>query len=98
MTHACSEKLLYLMPFIMDDIDTLVENVITDSEEDPHYSAVTAQNMIKCYVDVMTEMGINLPFHDVRSYFSASRYSECEYGTFEEKRKIESAYYIGKQF
>lgn len=90
-------RLLYLMDFICDDIEKLVNNVIEDSTTDPHYSAVTAQNMIVSYITVMEQLGIDVQFNDVRSYFQLMQFSDSDYELFMKKYNIESEYYIGEQ-
>lgn len=92
------EKLLYLLMFTDDYIENFAHEVMNDSEEDPHYSAVTLSNMIKCYVEIMTELGVNLPYNDVKSFFKDNLYTDEEYKIFEEKRHKESEYYTGTQY
>lgn len=92
------EKLLYLLMFTDDYMEKFADDVMNDSEEDPHFSAVTLTNMIKCYVDVMNELGVSLPYNDVKSFFKENLYSDEEYKLFEEKRKKEAEYYIGRQY
>lgn len=92
------EKLLYLLMFTDDYMEEFADDVMNDSEEDPHFSAVTLANMIKCYVDVMNELGVSLPYNDVESFFKENLYSDEEYKFFKEKRKKEAEYYIGRQY
>lgn len=93
------EKLNYLLNAVCDDLwCNFIYDVLNDSEEDPHYSAVTATNRIKCYIDVMNSLGNKLPYHDVKGFFQYYDFSEEEYQQFESSRKKESEYYIGKQF
>ncbi len=92
------EKLLYLLMFTDDYMEDFAHDVMNDSEEDPHYSAVTLSNMIKCYVDIMNELGVELPYSDVQSFFKDNLYSDEEYKIFEEKRKTEAEYYTGHQY
>lgn len=63
------EKLLYLLNFLEDYIDQLVYKVMTDSQTDPHYSAVTATNLIKCNIQVMQQFNKKIPYTDVKGYF-----------------------------
>lgn len=63
------EKLLYLLNFMEDYIDQLVYKVMTDSQTDPHYSAVTATNLIKCNIQVMQQFNKKIPYTDVKGYF-----------------------------
>ena len=92
------EKLLYLLMFTDDYIESFADEVMNDSEVDPHYSAVTLSNMIKCYVDIMNELGVELPYNDVQSFFKENLYTDEEYKMFEEKRKTEAEYYTGHQY
>jgi hypothetical protein len=92
------EKMLYILKHINTYIDGLINEILADSEVDPHYSAVTATNLIKCYIDLMTQLGETLPYHDVESYFKFNAFEKKEYTAFEKRRKKESEYYVGKQF
>ncbi len=80
------------------DIELLIENVLEDSEEDPHYSAVTATNLVKCYIEIMEELGEELPYSDVEGFIRNIGFSEQEYLLFEKKRRKESEYYCGVQY
>lgn len=94
-----NEKVEYLMhTAVYDEILQLVDNVLSDSEADPEFSAVTANNQIKIYIDIMKELGKPCPYDDVKGYFKFEAYTEEEYQIFENKRIKESSYYIGKQF
>ncbi len=92
------EKLKYLLNDMEDVIGELIDNVLDDSITDPHYSAVAATNKIKCYIQIMSELGIILPYNDVEGFFDFNAYSQEEYSRFEEVRKKESQYYRGIQF
>ena len=92
------EKLKYLLNFQVYEIELLIENVIEDSEEDPHYSAVTATNLVKCHIEIMKELGEPLPYTDVEGFVTNIGYSKNDYLLFEEKRKKESEYYRGIQY
>ena len=92
------EKLLYLLGFIESDIEDLIYKVLNDSKTDPHYSAVTATNMLKCYVEVMNDLGEKLPYSNMQEFFVSDFFTEEEYRAFEESREKESKYYIGKQY
>lgn len=93
-----TEKLKYLLDHVDYYIGMLIDNVLSDSQTDPHYSAVTAVNMIKCYIQIMNELGEHLPYKTVEEYFDFNAYTKEEYRLFEEKRIIESEYYVGKQY
>lgn len=92
------EKLKYMLHIQRFDIELLIENVLNDSDNDPHYSAVTATNLVKCYIEIMHELGENLPYHDVKDFIKNIGFSEQEYLLFEEKRKKEALYYRGVQY
>ncbi len=93
------EKMNYLLNHVYYYIYDLIDNVLADSQDDPHYSAVTATNMIKCYIEIMSKIEPQLPYSTVKDFFLYSGYySEEEFEVFENSRKKESDYYIGKQF
>lgn len=92
------EKLKYMLHFQRCDIELLIENVIEDSLEDPHYSAVTATNLVKCYIEIMQELGEKLPYTDVEGFMKAIGFSTEDYLLFEKKRSQESKYYLGVQY
>ena len=79
-------------------IDELVWNVLGNDPEDPHYSAVTATNCIKCYIELCGELGENPPYSNVEGYLRHAGLTEGECCRFEESRAEESVYYIGEQF
>ena len=92
------EKLKYLLHFMYDYIDRFVYDVLSDSETDPHYSAVSATNLIKCYIEIMTELGEKLPYSNVEEYFDFNAYTKEEYEIFETHRNKESKYYQGVMY
>ena len=92
------EKLKYMLHFQRFDIELLIENVIEDSLEDPHYSAVTATNLVKCYIEIMQELGEKLPYTNVEGFMKAIGFSTEDYLLFEKKRSQESKYYLGVQY
>ena len=92
------EKLSYLLMFTHEYMEKFADAVMNDAEEDPRYSAVTLTNMVKCYVDVMNELGNPPPYSDVNSFLKFNIYSEDECECFEKKRQKELEYYIGKQY
>lgn len=93
-----TEMLLYILHHFSFELDILVEQVLNDSEEDPQFSAVTATNLIKCYIQIMLDLNKKMPYRDVKGYFENAGFSENDYLLFEKKRIEESTYYIGKQF
>ena len=92
------EKLKYMLRIHSIDIELLIENVIEDSDDDPHYSAVTATNLVKCYIEIMEELGEKLPYTNVEGFVRNIGFSEQEYLLFEMKRKKESEFYRGVQY
>lgn len=92
------EKLKYLLNDMDDVIGELVDKVLADSKTDPHYSAVAATNKIKCYIQIMNELGKPLPYHNVQEFFEFNAYTNEKYQLFEEGRKKEAEYYIGVQY
>ncbi len=96
--HLNKEKLLFLLGFIEDYLNGLIDNVLNDSKNDLHYSAVTASNIIKCYIEINEQLGKELPYDDMRSYFKFNAYTEDEYALFENSRINEAKYYIGNQY
>lgn len=98
MNNLDMEKLKYLLHFTDLEIEEMIDNVLSDLEEDPHYSAVTTANRIKCYIQIMNELGEKLPYSNVEEFFEFNMYTDEEYKTFEKSRKKEAEYYIGKQY
>ena len=92
------EKLNYLLQFVDGYLSNLIYNLFSDSQEDPHYSAVVVSNIIKCYIQVEKDIGNNLPFANVKEFFIFNGYTEDEYDQFEAIRKKESKYYQGTQY
>ena len=88
----------YLMYYMEDYIIKLVYNVLDNSKDDPHYSAVTATNLIKCYVKVANDKGVQLPYKTVEEFFRYFDLSLEEYEHFERQRKEELAIYVGEVF
>jgi hypothetical protein len=98
MDTKATEKILYLLQYLDWCINNLVYNVLDDSEEDPHYSAVTATNLIKCFIDTMETFEQPINFHNVEEYLAYQSFTPEEIALFEQKRSSESACYIGKQY
>ncbi len=93
-----TEKISYFLRMMYPTMERYVDDVLSDSETDPEYSAVTAANIIKCYVQIMTDLGNPPSFDNVESFFEINGYTNEEYQRFEERRKKESQYYIGTQY
>lgn len=92
------EKLKYIIMYCRGDFEIMIERVLEDTEDDPQYSAVTTTNLIKCYIEIMVELGEKLPYANVEEFFDLNGFSKEELLLFEKKRKIESEYYIGVQY
>ena len=92
------EKLEYLLNNYDVHIGDLIDNVLSDDESDRHYSAVAAANRIKCYIDIMNELGKTLPYKSVEQFFDFNAYTKEEYRRFEEIRQKESVFYRGVQY
>ncbi len=98
MKNVPMEKLTYLLQHLEGYIENTIYEVLADSEEDPQYSAVTATNLIKCHIEVEEALGHQLPYRSVEEYLRFNCFTSEEVEIFEQKRKHESAYYIGKQY
>ena len=92
------EKLKYLLNDMDFLIGELIDKVLLDSATDPHYSAVAATNKIKCYIQIMNELGVTLPYSNVEEFFDFNAYSKDEYRLFQESRRKEAQYYRGIQY
>ena len=90
------DDILYLLQFLEDYIEDLVTRVLCDSEDDPHWSAVTAENLILCYIDVMKQLNKTLSYDDVKGYFKAYCFTDPEYELFKRKYQEELKCYVGK--
>ena len=88
----------YLFKHLEYYIDDLVDHVMDDSETDPHYSAVTAYNVIICYLQIKRKSDPSFSISTVKEYLLSCSYTEEDFTLFEEKRRKESTYYIGEQF
>lgn len=88
----------YLFKHLEYYIDDLVERVIDDSETDPHYSAVTAYNLVICYLQIKRKSDPSFSVSTVKEYILSCSYTEEDFDRFEAKRRKESTYYIGEQF
>lgn len=98
MTVDFLEKYEYLENFIIWYIQELVFNVLNDSENEPEFSAVTANNLIKCHIDVSKKLKKSMPYDDVKGFFTWCNFTQNDFQLFEEKRIRESSYYRSKQY
>ena len=90
--------LMYLLDFEQYNIEELVGAVLQDSDTDPHYSAVTTANLIKCYIKVMQELEEDFYCSDIENYFLKNQYTTEEYKLFMEKYNRESTVYHSQIF
>lgn len=80
------------------NLPVYIQEVLDDNLDKPDHSAVYVSNMIKCYINLMKQMGNQLPYQDVKGYIKYNDFNENEYERFEKIRKKESEYYKGEQF
>lgn len=93
-----TEKIKYFFTMMYPTMERYVDQVLNDSKTDPEYSAVAASNVIKCYIQIMTDFGDAPSFDSVEGFFKLNGYTDEEYRRFEDCRKKESQYYIGIQY
>lgn len=92
------EKLEYILHHFDYYTENLVWDVIHDNPDDPEYSAVTATNCIKSFIEVRQGMGEELPYSTVEEYLRIKGASDEECLLFEESRAKEAVSYIGEQY
>lgn len=92
------KQLIYLLEYTEHYIENLVYDVLHDSTSDPHYSAVTASNLIKTYIEMMNELKQELPFYDIKSFFEFNLFTPEEYELFLRKYESELSYYVGEVY
>ena len=90
------EKLEYLLDFTVYDTEQLIYEVLGNSKEDPHYSAVTANNRLICYIDIMKSLKKELPYSDMKSFFEYNQFTEDDYLNFKKQYDEEKEIYVGK--
>lgn len=89
------QKILFLIHHIECELPALIEEVLNDSQEDPHYSAVYVSNLIKTCAELSKDINIDPQYSTVEEYFLLENMNE-EYLVFMEKFNKEAEYYIGK--
>jgi len=62
------------------------------------YGDKEATNRIKCYVQIMSELGELTLYNNVREFLEFHSYTIENYSAFEEIPQIESQYYRGIQY
>ena len=98
MDNVLKKKLLFLLDVIDYQIEQAILNVLLDTEDDPHHSAIWANNIFSCYIDAMNKLGESVPFHNIEEYMKTKWFSDEEIDIFIHKRETEAQYYIGEQF
>ena len=93
-----NEELRCLFDYLEYCVINDAYNVLTDSTEDPQFSAVTTANAIKCYITIKQALGTPTPYHTIEEFLCDNDFSPDEIQLFNEKRATEAAYYHGKQF
>ena len=89
------EYLLHHVDFYLDD---LIQNVLNNDKDDPHYSAVIANNILKCYIDVAAQTGNPTKYTDIKSYFRINQYEDSEYEDFMRQMEEEKKIFVGEIF
>ncbi len=92
------EKLVYLLDHLDSFIEEETYSVLSDSEEDPHHSAVTLFNLIISYLDVMSVLGQEQVPANITDYLLEKCFTNDEISILHEKKTDEAEYYIGKVF
>lgn len=87
-------RIKYVIDFLINEYIYLV---LEDSCIDPEYSAVTLNNEMICYLELLDLVGLNSTKR-VRDLFLSLGHTESEFDIFEEKRRKESVYYGSKQY
>lgn len=89
-----TDKIQYVVNFLTNEH---IYQVLEDSCIDPEYSAVTLNNEMICYLELLDLVGLNSTKR-VRDLFLSLGHTESEFDIFEEKRRKESVYYGSKQY
>ena len=87
-----------IQDYFYHEIIKYIDLVLHDSKEDPHYSAVTTTNWIKCYIQIMKDHGYQLDYDDVKGFLEHVPLTLEQQQQFEDSRAQESVYYRGKQY
>lgn len=86
--------LIYFEDYIVD----FIEDVLKDSRDDPEWSAVAANNLIVCYIDIGKQVGLKIPYDDVEGFFEYNQFDKENYLIFDYLQTRESTYYRGKRY
>lgn len=92
------EKLVYLLNYLEWCIEQSVYDVLSDGVDCPEHSAVTTQNLIKCYINIASSLEMPIAYRNVEEFLKEKCFTSQEIEHFEECRAKEAVYYIGKQY
>ena len=98
MNISAEKELRFLLEHMDQYIASFIYDILHDSEEDPEWSAVALNNVIKCYIKVENEMGIQCGYSNVEEYLAYACCTPEEIALIEKKRVKEAVYYRGEQF
>ncbi len=87
------DDFIFILKHTEGEICREIFNVLNDSDDDPHFSAVYTANLIKCLLFVADKAGLSFLYNDVFGFFISHGFSEKQYREFEMNRKKESEYY-----
>ena len=90
------EAIIYMLDWLDYQVENLVWAVLNDSETDPEFSAVTANNRIICFVAVALDNGLPISYRSTEEYFRQKLLPEECYHLFKTKIEQEETYYSGK--
>lgn len=70
------KMLNYILRDVNFNLQIYLQEIIEDELNTPDYSAVYTNNIIKCYIELMNQIGNKLPFDDVKGYILYNNFSE----------------------
>jgi len=89
-----------LLLYMLNHLDSFIENetyeVLADSEQDPHHSAVTLYNLINSYLHVMRIFKQPSIPQDITEYLLEKCFTTEEIKSIHDKKEAELKYYIGR--
>ena len=90
------------LKYFLAKVDYLFLNeayqVLFDSKEDPHHSAVFLENIVHCYLRICKLFHQNYSINTVHEFFNYMGMTKDEIYEFESLQKKESSYYYGPQY
>lgn len=92
------ERLLYLLDHLDSFIEDEVYQVISDSTDDPHHSAVTLCNLISSYLFVMKSLSNEQVLPNITEYLADKCFTDDEIKSIYDRRDVELRLYVGKIF